>query len=127
GSIGGEQSGHIIFPEISLAGDGMLSALEILRVVVGSKRSLSSLAATFTRFPQVTINVNVSRKPPFETIPSLQEAIMRIEEELNGSGRLLLRYSGTENMARIMIEGKDETTIRQQAESLASLIRSEIG
>lgn len=127
GSIGGEQSGHIIFPEISLAGDGMLSALEVLRVIVESKKPLSALAAEFTRYPQVTININVARKPPIDSVEPLRTAIAGVERELNGSGRLLVRYSGTENMARVMIEGKDPSIIQRQAESLAELIRKELG
>ncbi len=127
GSIGGEQSGHIILPEISLAGDGMLSALEVLRAMADSKRSLSDLTNGFTRYPQVTINVRVSRKPPIASVAPVQEAIAALEEKLNGSGRLLVRYSGTENLARVMIEGKDEAIIRKQAESIVHLIKQEIG
>jgi len=127
GSIGGEQSGHIIFPEISLTGDGMLSALEVLRAMADSKRSLSDLTSGFTRYPQVTINVRVSQKPPIETIEPVQKAIAALDTKLNGSGRLLVRYSGTENLARVMIEGKDETIIREQAESIVHLIKQEIG
>lgn len=127
GSIGGEQSGHIIFPEISLAGDGMLSALEVLRVMAESKRSLSDLTSGFTRYPQITINVRVSRKPPLKELTPVQNAIAAVEQSLNGSGRLLVRYSGTENLARVMIEGKDEASIRQQAESIVTLLKQEIG
>jgi phosphoglucosamine mutase len=127
GSLGGEQSGHIIFPEISLAGDGMLSALEVLRVVVESKKPLSALTAEFIRYPQVTININVARKPPIDSVDALRTAIAGVEHELNGSGRLLVRYSGTENMARVMIEGKDPAIIQRQAQSLADLIKQELG
>jgi phosphoglucosamine mutase len=127
GSIGGEQSGHIIFPEISLAGDGILSALEVLRVMAESEKSLSDLAAGFIRYPQITINVRVQQKPPIDSVPSIRNAVAAIEHELDGAGRLLLRYSGTENLARVMIEGKDESVIRYQAESLAAVIRNELG
>lgn len=127
GSIGGEQSGHIIFPEISLAGDGMITALEILRVMAQSKRSLSELAGGFTRYPQVIINVRVARKPPLDSVPAIQTAIVELQTELAGKGRLLVRYSGTENLARVMIEGQDETLIQHQAESLAHLIRENLG
>ncbi len=127
GSIGGEQSGHIIFPEISLAGDGILSALEVLRVIAESGKSLSALAAGFIRYPQITINVRVQQKPPIDSVPSIRNAVAAIEHELDGSGRLLVRYSGTENLARVMIEGKDESVIRYQAESLAAVIRNELG
>jgi phosphoglucosamine mutase len=127
GSIGGEQSGHIIFPEISLAGDGMITALEVLRVLVDSKRQLSDLAGRFKRYPQFIINVNVKRKPPLESLPAIREAIAALEQEMAGKGRLLVRYSGTENKARVMIEGQDETTIRRQAEEIARVIKEQIG
>jgi phosphoglucosamine mutase len=127
GSIGGEQSGHIIFPEISLAGDGMITALEVLRVMVESKRSLSELASGFARYPQVVLNVRVARKPPINSIAPVKEAMAKVENELAGKGRLLVRYSGTENLARVMIEGQDESSIRRQAESLAQLLKENLG
>jgi phosphoglucosamine mutase len=127
GSIGGEQSGHIIFPNISLAGDGMITALEVLRVLVESKQSLAALAGRFKRYPQFLNNVNVSRKPPFESVPAINDAIAALERELEGRGRLLVRYSGTENKARVMIEGADEGTIRKQGEELSRIIKEQIG
>jgi phosphoglucosamine mutase len=127
GSLGGEQSGHIIFPEISLAGDGMITALEVLRAVAERNIALSALAGAYTRYPQVTVNVRVSRKPPFDAVPPIMEAINMIEREMAGRGRLIVRYSGTENLARVMIEGQDETTIRSQAESIAQVITAQIG
>jgi phosphoglucosamine mutase len=127
GGIGGEQSGHIIFPQISLAGDGMLSALEVLRVVVESKRSLADLASGFVRYPQVTINVNVSRKPLLDSVAPIKAVMTEVENRLNGKGRLIVRYSGTENLARVMIEGEDHATIQQQAESIVRVLEREIG
>lgn len=127
GSLGGEQSGHIIFPEISLAGDGMITALEVLRVVAERNGGLGALASAYTRYPQVTINVRVSRKPSFDTVPPIKEAINAIEREMAGRGRLIVRYSGTENLARVMIEGQDEATIRNHAESIAQAITAHIG
>lgn len=127
GSIGGEQSGHIILPDLSLAGDGMITALEILRLLIASGKSLSQLTSGFTSYPQVIVNVPVSRRPPFETIPPIKEAIAAIEQEVTNQGRLLVRYSGTENVARVMLEGKDETVIQRQADDLANLIRQYIG
>ena len=127
GSLGGEQSGHIIFPEISLAGDGMITALEVLRAVAERNIALSALAAAYTRYPQVTVNVRVSRKPPFDAVQPILEAINMIEREMAGRGRLIVRYSGTENLARVMIEGQDEATIRIQAESIAQVITAQIG
>ena len=125
-SIGGEQSGHIIFPEISLAGDGMITALEVVRVMAESGQSLSELTSGFTRYPQIIINVRVARKPPLDSIVPIKAAVAALEEQLDGKGRLLLRYSGTENLARVMIEGQDETTIRKQAEELAQIIKDNL-
>jgi phosphoglucosamine mutase len=127
GSLGGEQSGHIIFPEISLAGDGMITALEVLRVVAERNTGLGALAGAYTRYPQVTVNVRVSRKPPFDAVPPISEAINAVEKEMAGRGRLIVRYSGTENLARVMIEGQDEATIRNHAESIAQVITTQIG
>ncbi|MFN0119822.1 MAG: phosphoglucosamine mutase [Blastocatellia bacterium] len=126
GSVGGEQSGHIIFPGISLAGDGMLTALELLRVIRETGQTLGKLTRDFVRYPQVTINVKVARKPALETVPAIQAAVDKLEAELDGRGRLLLRYSGTENVARVMIEGPDETTVRAQAEAMAEIIRENL-
>jgi phosphoglucosamine mutase len=127
GTIGGEQSGHIIFPEISLAGDGIITALEMLRVMIDSKKPLSELTRAFTSYPQVIVNVQVSSKPPFESVAPIYEAICDIETQLAKQGRLLVRYSGTENLARVMLEGPDEDTIQEKAHSLANLIRKHIG
>ncbi|HKP86220.1 MAG TPA: phosphoglucosamine mutase [Blastocatellia bacterium] len=125
--LGGEQSGHIIFPDISLAGDGMITALELLRAVRQSGRSLSELASQMKRYPQVLVNVRVRSKPELETLPEVKAAIDRLEGELQGRGRLLVRYSGTENLARVMIEGEDQQKIEEQANRLADSIRKAIG
>jgi phosphoglucosamine mutase len=127
GSIGGEQSGHIIFPAISLAGDGMITALEVLRVMTSRDAPLGVLLDGFTRCPQIIVNVQVARKPPFEGVAPIRAAIESLEREMEGAGRLLVRYSGTENLARIMIEGADASTIRRQADALAEVIHSELG
>jgi phosphoglucosamine mutase len=120
--IGGEQSGHIIFPEISLVGDGMMTALLVLRAIVEKGASLSQATAGFTRYPQTLVNVHVREKRPFEDVPQIAESAREIEGELDGQGRLLLRYSGTENLARVMIEGKDQGVIETQARRLADVI-----
>lgn len=125
--LGGEQSGHIIFPDISLAGDGLITAIELLRAVRESGRTLGELASRMTRYPQVLVNVRVRSKPPFETIPEIKTAVDELERELSGRGRLLLRYSGTENLARVMIEGENEEKITEQANQLADIIRQRIG
>ena len=125
--LGGEQSGHIIFPDISLAGDGLITAIELLRAVRGSGLTLGELASRMRRYPQVLVNVRVRSKPPLATLPDVKLAADRIERDLQGRGRLLLRYSGTENLARVMIEGQDEEKIKEQANQLAEIIRQSIG
>jgi phosphoglucosamine mutase len=125
-SIGGEQSGHIIFPKISLAGDGLITALEVLRAVIASQRSLSDLLSGFKRFPQVIVNVRVARKPPLETVPRIKAGMAGLGEKLGTRGRLLVRYSGTENLVRVMIEGEDEATISRDAQDLATILKEEL-
>lgn len=125
--IGGEQSGHIIFPEISLVGDGMMTALLLLRAIVEKGITLSQATAGLTRYPQILVNVKVGEKRPFEDVPEIAAAARIVENELHGEGRLLLRYSGTENLARVMIEGKDQESIEAQARHLAGVIETAIG
>jgi phosphoglucosamine mutase len=125
--IGGEQSGHIIFPEISLVGDGMMTALLVLRSIREKGISLGQAASDFVRYPQILLNVNVREKRPFDAIPEVVRAARAVEDELHGEGRLLLRYSGTENLARVMIEGKDQQMIEAQATRIGDVIRTELG
>ncbi len=120
--IGGEQSGHIIFPERSLVGDGMVTALMMLETMSERRAAFSQLAEGFTAFPQILLNVRVKEKRPFEQVSEILKESSAVEKELDGSGRLLLRYSGTENLARIMIEGPDHATISEQARRLATVI-----
>ena len=126
-SLGGEQSGHIIFPSISLAGDGLITAIEVVRAVRESGETLTALASKLTKFPQVLINVRVASKPSLESLSEVKSEIERIEESLKGRGRLLVRYSGTENLARVMIEGEDQAKIDEQARGLAGVIQRAIG
>jgi phosphoglucosamine mutase len=126
-SLGGEQSGHIIFPSISLAGDGLITAIEVLRAVKESGHTLTELGSKLTKFPQVLINVQVSSKPQLESLPDVMTEIERIEKQLEGRGRLLVRYSGTENLARVMIEGENQNKIEEQARRLAGVIKQAIG
>jgi phosphoglucosamine mutase len=125
--VGGEQSGHVIFPRHSLVGDGIMTALFMLRAMIEKGVSLSHLADGFVRYPQVLVNIKVSEKPPFESIPAIAAAANAVESELEGEGRLLLRYSGTENLARVMIEGREQARIEEQAERIATVIRESIG
>ena len=125
--IGGEQSGHIILSDISLAGDGLVTAIELLRVVSQSGRSLRQLASSMKTYPQVLVNVHVKSKPPLESIPEIKAEMDLLEEELQDRGRLLVRYSGTENLARVMIEGEEQTKIEEQAMRFAEVIKKELG
>lgn len=125
--IGGEQSGHIIFPKNSLVGDGMMTALLVLETLRERGVTLSEAAAGFKSYPQVLVNVRVSEKLPFDEVPAVAAAVRRAETSLDGNGRLLLRYSGTENLARVMIEGKDQSTIEDLANDIADAIRKAIG
>ena len=126
-SIGGEQSGHIIFPHESLVGDGMLTTLFLLDAMLAKDRKLSEAVAGFVRYPQVLINVRVKAKRPFESVPEIAEATADLESKLDGTGRLLLRYSGTENLARIMVEGRDQAEIDADARTLANIIETALG
>jgi len=126
-SLGGEQSGHIILPELSLAGDGMITSLSLLRAITESHQSLSALTAQLSHYPQVLVNVRVREKVNFEQLSTVQEAVAEVKELLSNNGRLLLRYSGTEPLARVMIEGVDQHEIEKYAEEIAGRIRSEIG
>jgi phosphoglucosamine mutase len=126
-SVGGEQSGHIIFPEKSLVGDGMMTTLFLLESLYEKGKSLSEMTSGFTRYPQILVNVKVKEKRPFEEVFEIAEASKLLETELDGKGRLLLRYSGTENLARVMIEGENQTQIESQANRLADVIRASLG
>ncbi len=125
--IGGEQSGHIIFPELSLVGDGMMTALLLLRAVNEAGVSVSEAKAGFVQYPQTLKNVKVLEKRPFAEVPHIMSAAKIVEDELHGEGRLLLRYSGTENLARVMIEGKDQTAIEEQASRIVRAIVVALG
>ncbi len=126
-SLGGEQSGHIIFPRLSLAGDGMLTTVCLLRAMTESGAPLVDLTAGFTRYPQVLVNVRVREKRPFDEVPEVARAARALEERLGETGRLLLRYSGTEPLARVMIEGERQEVIEREANDLASVIKAALG
>ncbi|HEU4837160.1 MAG TPA: phosphoglucosamine mutase [Pyrinomonadaceae bacterium] len=126
-SLGGEQSGHIIMPELSLAGDGMITALCLLRALRESRKTLAELTTGFKQFPQILVNVRVREKVPFAELASVRAAVAEVEELLSQKGRLLLRYSGTERLARVMIEGENQNEIEEYAARIARAIESEIG
>ncbi|NOT47202.1 MAG: phosphoglucosamine mutase [Acidobacteria bacterium] len=122
--IGGEQSGHIILPKNSLVGDGMMTALRVFRVVAESGRPFSKAVEGFQRYPQILVNVKVGKKKPFDEVDAIRKAAAETENVLAGQGRLLLRYSGTENLARVMIEGQDQEQIEGLANALAETIKT---
>lgn len=126
-TLGGEQSGHIIFPELSLAGDGLITTICLLRALNEEGKALHELTKGFHTFPQILVNVVVKTKRPFAELGSVQNAVRDIEAELGTKGRLLLRYSGTEPLARVMIEGENQKAIERQANELAALIQNELG
>ncbi len=126
-SIGGEQSGHIIFPFHSLVGDGMLTTLFLLEAIRKDGKSLSEIKNGFVQFPQILVNIKVREKLPFESIKEIAQAAANVENKLGKTGRLLLRYSGTENLARVMIEGENQTEIEAQANRLAGIIKKKLG
>jgi len=125
--LGGEQSGHLLDLRRTTTGDGLVTALAVLDIVARSGRSLAELLADFRRFPQILLNVPVRSKPDLATLPAVAAAAREVESRLGAEGRLVLRYSGTEPLCRVMIEGPDEAAIRSLADGLASAIRTEIG
>ncbi len=124
-TLGGEQSGHIIFGKHATTGDGTLSALQILSIMHQTKKPLSELAKIMSVYPQVTLNVSVKEKNSLDKMPELQAAIQNAEKEIKG--RVLVRYSGTQNICRIMVEGKNKDNITKCAEELAKIIKQELG
>jgi phosphoglucosamine mutase len=126
-ALGGEQSGHIIFTGRSTTGDGLLTALLLLDIVHRSGKSLSELVADLKVFPQVIVNVKVREKKPLDSIPKVVTAIAAAELALGNSGRVVIRYSGTEALARVMIEAESEPLMRHHADAIAHAIRTELG
>jgi phosphoglucosamine mutase len=126
-SIGGEQSGHIIFSDHLFTGDGIATALNVLRVMAETGRELADLAGELVTFPQVLVNVRVREKKELGSIPEIAAAMARVEERLAGQGRLLVRYSGTEPLLRVMLEGRDQQEIQTWAAEIAGKVREYLG
>ncbi len=126
-ALGGEQSGHILFPHLATTGDGLLTALVVLDLVARTGKSIDELTADLKVFPQIIINVKVREKKPLHAIPAVTEAIRAADEDLRDSGRVVIRYSGTEPLARVMIEAESEEAMRHHAEAIAAAIRNELG
>jgi phosphoglucosamine mutase len=123
-SLGGEPSGHIIFADLSLAGDGMITLLEVLRLLAETAQPFDELLRGYQPFPQLIRNVCVREKPPLESIPSVARAINECREELGERGRVVVRYSGTEPLARVMVEGADAETVEDHTTRIATAIES---
>jgi len=126
-NLGGEQSGHIIFLDYNTTGDGLITALQVLAIMKKTGKPLSELASCMTPFPQVLVNVRVKRKREFSSLPRVCAAIEKAERVLNGRGRVLVRYSGTEPLARVMVEGMDRGEITSLAQEIASAMEGELG
>ena len=126
-NFGGEQSGHMIFTDYSTTGDGTLSALQVLRIMRETETPLSELAEVMNALPQVLVNVRVAEKKDIHTIPEVQNLIEQCEAELGDRGRLLIRYSGTEPLLRIMLEGSDRGGIQNMADNIAAQVMESLG
>jgi phosphoglucosamine mutase len=125
--LGGEESGHIVFLKQHTTGDGLFSALKLLAAMNSLQQPLSRLARLMEVFPQVLINVTVTAKPPVERVAGLSDAITTSVKELGERGRVLVRYSGTEPVLRVMVEGEDEARIRACASAIAEAARKTLG
>jgi phosphoglucosamine mutase len=126
-ALGGEQSGHIIIADHLWTGDGLATALSILRVMTDTGRELADLANALVTCPQTLVNVRVREKPPVESVPEIAAAVARVEAAQDGRGRVLVRYSGTEPLLRVMIEGEDQASVQAWAEEIAEAVRVTLG
>ena len=126
-SLGGEQSGHIIFSDYLFTGDGLCTALNVLRTLAQTRCSLAELASELVTYPQVLLNVRVRHKVDLSTVPEVTDAMARVEERLGGQGRLLVRYSGTEPLLRVMLEGRNEAEIHAWAQDIVDVVKRELG
>ena len=123
-ALGGEQSGHVIFARHLFTGDGIATALQVLRAIITTGEELATLAAALTSYPQVLVNVRVKVRTDVSTVPAVANAMQAVEARLAGQGRLLVRYSGTEPLLRIMLEGKDQGEISAWANEIADAVRA---
>jgi phosphoglucosamine mutase len=126
-NLGGEQSGHIIFLDYNTTGDGLITALQVLALLQKKGKKFSEITNCMTRYPQILLNVKVRKREDLERVPSLQKKIREIEKKLKGTGRVLVRYSGTEPVVRVMMEGEREEAIREMAKELAEVVQKSLG
>jgi phosphoglucosamine mutase len=125
--LGGEDSGHMIFLDHHTTGDGIITALRLIEIIQAESKPLSELRKIMTVFPQILINVEVSHKPDIETVPEIKDAITSVERRLVNEGRVLVRYSGTEPICRVMVEGPSTDKTRIYCQELADVIKKNIG
>ena len=125
-NLGGEQSGHIIFLDNNTTGDGLVSALQVLAIMKQTGKRLSGLATCMKSYPQVLVNVKVKERKDLASIPEVAKRMAEIEKKLDGTGRLLVRYSGTEPKVRVMIEGENQNEIKALADDLAGIIKKKL-
>jgi len=125
--LGGEQSGHVIFSDYLFTGDGLATSLNVLRTMAATRRALADLASDLTTYPQVLLNLRVHQKVELKTIPQVAAVVERVESRLAGNGRLLVRYSGTEPLLRVMLEGRDEQEIRKWGQEIIDAVKEHIG
>ena len=125
--LGGEQSGHVIFSEYLFTGDGLATSLNVLRTMAASGRSLADLASDLTAYPQVLLNLRVPQKVELKTIPAVAAVMEQVESRLAGNGRLLVRYSGTEPLLRVMLEGRNQDEIRRWGEEIIDAVKKHVG
>jgi len=126
-NLGGEQSGHTIFLDYNTTCDGILTALQVLAIMKRNEKPLDELAKVMEPLPQVLYNIEVAEKKDLSEIPEIEKRVKKIEKSLGNSGRLLIRYSGTEPLLRIMVEGEDEKELHQFAQDLVELVKKHLG
>ena len=125
--LGGEQSGHVIFSEYLFTGDGLATSLNVLRTMAATGRPLADLASDLTTYPQVLLNLRVHQKFDLKTVPAVASVIDQVESRLAGNGRLLVRYSGTEPLLRVMLEGPNEADIRRWGQEIVEAVKAHVG
>jgi len=126
-ALGGEQSGHVIFSDYLFTGDGIATSLNVLRTMMTTGRSLADLASELTAYPQVLMNLRVQHKVDLKTVPEVAAVMSAVESRLAGNGRLLVRYSGTEPLLRVMLEGEDEAEIRRWGQEIIDAVKTHVG
>jgi phosphoglucosamine mutase len=124
--LGGESSGHVIFLDHATTGDGIVAALKVLEIMRRTKKPLSELKKMIRMFPQVRIDIPVKQKQPLESLPKVMEAIRDVEQKLKQEGRVFVRYSGTENCARVMVEGQELAQVTHYAETIAQALKESL-